>query len=207
MRVEVGGDYDLPRRLCNPAQGLGHFREVPKALSGRRLADIAISTGVNLCPVWGRALILGAVISLVASGCMLGSTEVTTDTRAPQPLSQLHAQCGDRTGPVYKLGGALPGTLLGNSKPVRILVSVGEQFAVSASFTNSQLVAFTITPPRLLALCHVYTTGDGGGPASIFEARTVGHFVIQTDDGSNSCRSCAIFGFEADVTVIRHSNK
>jgi hypothetical protein len=70
----------------------------------------------------------------------------------------------------------------------------------------SQLVAFTITPPRLQVLCHVHTTGEGGGPASIFEARAVGHFVIQTDDGSNSCRSCAILGFEADVTVIEHSN-
>jgi hypothetical protein len=150
---------------------------------------------------------LGAVISFGASGCVLGSTGSASDVPAPQPLTQLRAQCGDRTGPVYELGGALPGTLLGNSKPVHILVSDGEKFAVSASFSGSQLVAFTITPPTLLALCHVYTMGEGGGPASIFEARAVGHFVIQTDDGSNNCRSCMILGFEADVTVIRHSNK
>jgi hypothetical protein len=30
--------------------------------------------------------------------------------------------------------------------------------------------------------------------------------VVQTDDGSNSCRSCAVLGFEADVSVIGHSN-
>lgn len=144
-----------------------------------------------------RALLLGAVISLGASGCIIGSRS-SSDTPAPKPLTQLRSQCGDQTGPVYKLGGTF-GALLGNSKQVEILVSVGDRFAVWASFSKSQLVDFTITPPTLRVLCHVYTTGEGGGPASIFDARTVGHFMIQTDDGSNSCRGCLVLGFVAEV--------
>lgn len=156
--------------------------------------------------VWRRALIVGAVISFVTSGCLLGSTQPPSDTRALQPLPQLHAQCGETTGPVYRLGGTLPGALLGNSKAVQIRVSVGERFAVSASFSGSQLAAFTISPRSLVSLCHVYTTGEGGGPAGIFEARAVGHFLISTYN-SDSCRGCVVLGFAAAVTVTVQSNK
>jgi hypothetical protein len=54
------------------AADLANLEDVKRlAEAGRTLADIATPTGVNLCAVWGRALILGAIISLVASRCLL----------------------------------------------------------------------------------------------------------------------------------------
>ena len=121
-----------------------------------------------------------------------------------QPLAQLRAQCGDETTHVYELGGTLPGTLLGNAKPVYISANVGEPFAVWASFNDTQLTAFSVTSPTLQSLCRVYTTGEGGGPAGIFEARAVGHFEIQTQTASDGCIMCpAILGFQAEVTAIK----
>jgi hypothetical protein len=163
----------------------------------------------NPLPLWGGSLLFVGIISLVASGCWLASGGSSSDGQAPTTLTQLHSQCNDQRVPVYELGGTLPGSLFGNAKPVHIVVNVGDRFAVWAQFNESQMAAFKVVPSKLRALCQVYTTGKGGGPAVIFEADTVGHFVVQTQNvGDNCIGACpAILGFEADVTVVNNSNE
>jgi hypothetical protein len=155
------------------------------------------------------SLLLVGIISLVASGCGLAGAGSSSDGQAPVTLTRLHSQCDDQRVPVYELGGTLPGSLFGNAKPVDIVVNVGERFAIWAQFNESQMAAFKVIPVALQALCQVYTTGKGGGPAVIFEAHKVGHFVVQTQDvGDNCIGACpAILGFEADVTVVQNSNE
>jgi hypothetical protein len=108
---------------------------------------------------------------------------------------------------VYELGGTLPGSLFGNARPVHILVGIGGRFVIWAKFNESQMAALTVTPPELQSLCHVYTSGKGGGPAVIFAAQKAGHFVVETHSGPDNCVGLcpAILGFEADVTIVKNS--
>lgn len=165
--------------------GCGAARTEPPAASSRPTGTL---TTTGMTPGNGAP-----------SGSVRPRPDDSMSASAENPSVRLAARCSPLPHATYRLGGDESGGLAGNPQPVVVHDAVGDRVAIWARFARRHLHEFSLTGNAAVSACSVETAGEGGGPAAVFEARSVGitRVVTRTDD----CGPCAQLAFTARIDV------